>query len=445
MTNRYWEDYTDRIQEPLLDALAQNRLVAFLGAGLSRRCFSKTRAPLPDWSTLLNDLLKWGTSNHQIDPKTGLELSELLARGKLLMVAQECRDLLGDKRIGDFIAEVFDPYGVVPARVHELLAAIPFRAYITTNYDNLLERAHMQVHNRQLRIILPDTAADVLEDSQRARPLLKLHGDLDDPTSIVLGHRDYLRLMWTPEYVTTIRSLLADSTLLFVGYGLSDIDILMPLDQLAHEGREFTHYLLGRRGDRNSVEKKRLRLDRHIEVIEYTDHFGLHNHVDTFLEGLLIASGNQEAFLHIRPTLRARIRVHYSPEDEADGLFVWHYLFREGAITLSEEPQRSQWTDLKASISTGLRPLDHLVFVVTERSLDTADTHETIVAAIEAAKANNVLVIFLAVGFRGRPTLLAEAASTSPVFFLNAAFSESDLEPFRRYLSEDLKGGFRQR
>jgi len=246
--NRVLSGYTDPIPGPLLQALDQERLVAFIGAGTSRRCYSKTRAPLPDLSALLSKLVEWGAARQLFDAKVFDDLQELLGREEFLMVAQECRELVGDNRLGEFVAEVFDPDGVVPARVHELLSAVPFRGYVTTNYDNLLERAHVRVHNRQLRTVFPETMRGAFESPQRNRPLLKLHGDLDAPASIVLGHRDYLRMIWTPEYTESMRALMANFTLLFVGYGLADLDVLLPLDQLTHEGVKCQHYLLSRRG-----------------------------------------------------------------------------------------------------------------------------------------------------------------------------------------------------
>ncbi len=440
----FWEHYTDPIPEALLNALKHDRLVAFVGAGVSRRCLSKTRAPLPDWPALLLYLIEWGHACHLLDGATVEDLKQLLSRNEYLMVAQECRELVGDEQLTEFMNQVFDPDGVVPARVHELLSAVPFRGYITTNYDNLLERAHTHVQNRQLRSVLPEGVGSFFSTAQRARPLLKLHGDLDDPPSIILGHRDYLRLIWTPTHASFVRSLLADFTLLFVGYSLSDLDVLLPLDQLVHEGAVFMHFLLSQRGARNAVEKKRLLRDRRVQVIEYVNYFGFHNHVDTFLEGLLIASGSREAMTRTRMPLRARIQVHYAQDDENDGLFVWHYIFREGAITLTEETQHAQWEQLQKSLSAGFPALDHLVFLVSRRSLENAELMGAIVAALPAATVAGVMVVFLAVGFEGRPEVLAQVAATSPVFLLKQAFSESGLEPLRKFLVEDIKGGYRQ-
>lgn len=442
--SRFWEHYTDPIPEQLLTALESGSLVAFIGAGLSRRCLSKTRAPLPDWSALLETLVSWGGKRGLIDADTGTDLNDLLSRNEFLMVAQECRELLGDRELGEFITQVFDPDGVVPARVHELLSAIPFSGYITTNYDNLLERAHIRVQNRQLNTVPIETADSFFASTGRNRPLLKLHGDFDTPASIVLGHRDYLRLIWSADYGEFVRTLLSSYTLLFVGYGLTDLDILLPLDQLVHEGSSFKHFLMSRRGARNAIEKKRMLKDRQIQLIEYVDYFGYHNHADTFLEGLLVESSNGEALARVRTTLRARIHVHYATSDESDGLFVWHYLFREGAVTMSQDPQERQWQKLKETLADGFAALDHLVFLVTPQSLEASEVVNTIAESLSVAETAGVLVVFLAVGFDSRPKSLATSAPGSPIFLLRESFSETDLEPFRQFLAEDIKGGHRQ-
>ena len=444
MKKTYWENYTDPIPPELLAALRRGRLVAFVGAGVSSRCLSKNRSPLPNWPVLLSELIAWGISHDLLDKATAVDLRQLHSRKEFLMLAQECRDRFGDERLAEFINEVFNPSGIVPARVHDLLAAVPFYGYVTTNYDNLLERAFMRVHNRALRLVAPDAAKDFFSSPQRSLPLLKLHGDIDDPASIVLAHRDYQRLVWDPAYSSFVQSLLGKFTLLFVGYNLSDLDILFPLDKLAHDGASFEHFLLSQRGVRNAVEKKRLLLDRHIKVIEYVDYFGFHNHVDTFIDGVLLASGNGSALARARTPIRARVHISYAQEDQNDGMFVWNYVFREGAITRSLEPQQSQWKVLRKELSRGLPCLDYLVLLVSPRSLMDTDMRNVIIAAHSAAMAAGSLVIFLAVQFSERPKLLAQLAPQCPIFIIPRSFGELDLEPFRQYLAEDIKGGYRQ-
>src|SRR5207253_7203373 len=57
-----------------------------------------------------------------------------------------------------------------------------------TNYDNLLERAYVHVRNRQIDWACSDENKRSSVLIERNPFLLKLHGDLSTPGSIVLAH-----------------------------------------------------------------------------------------------------------------------------------------------------------------------------------------------------------------------------------------------------------------
>jgi len=99
---------------------------------------------------LLEDLCEWALQKSKLDLRTTQDLKQVLEKREFLMVAQELLERLGGQAISDFMSDVFDPDSIVPARIHELIAAMPFRGYLTTNYDNLLERAYIHVRNRQI-------------------------------------------------------------------------------------------------------------------------------------------------------------------------------------------------------------------------------------------------------------------------------------------------------
>ncbi|HKW98328.1 MAG TPA: SIR2 family protein [Bryobacteraceae bacterium] len=243
-----YTDYTDPIPEGLLAAISNDRCVALVGAGVTRRCLSKKRAPLPNWPVLLTDLVSWASERNAITAAEVRDLLELIAKSEFLMVAQEMREKLGDESLSIFIADVFDPDAIVPATVHELLSVVPFRGYITTNYDNLLERAYVNVKNRNMERILATEGNRITHLLDSNPFLLKLHGDFNVPSSIVLAHRDYLRLITDAEYQRLLDNLLSSFTLLIVGYGLTDLDVVLSLDRLAHEGISRRHYMLCKRG-----------------------------------------------------------------------------------------------------------------------------------------------------------------------------------------------------
>jgi hypothetical protein len=441
---KHYRHYTDPIPDDLLTALKENRCVALVGSGVSSRCLSKSRAPLPGWAALLTDFVQWASREGIVNANDARDLMELIESGELLIVAQELREQLGDTVLSRFITETFDPDAIIPSRVQEHLSVVPFRGFITTNYDNLLERAYVNVMRHQLHPVLADAHTSLEQLLKRNPFFLKLHGDLEVPSSIVLAYRDYLRLVSEPGFQALLDGIFSEFTVLMVGYGLTDLDIIQSLDRLTHAKKNRRHYLLCRRGTRNAVERRRLLLDRNIQTIEYTDYFGFHNHIDTFLEGVMASLDLLDELKRVRPHLRRRMHVHYPPSCIVDGEFVWNYVFREGAVTLSADAQPKQPEKLQESLERGLKALDYVVFLTDRAGFNDGTFRPLVERAIEVSRTAGAQVVFLMVGDKERPDQLLPAAAGCPAFYLRDSFGEIDLEPFRAYIAQDMQAGFRQ-
>ena len=131
---------------------------------------------------------------------------------------------------------------IVPSPALHMLAALPFPIVITTNYDHLfdiaLNRANT-IYGRPkqpiVRIYDPTLTAlpeAVSLDPAEERPiLLKLHGDINNPKSIVVTEEDYLvfiQKMGDPKHHPIhgyIRARLNTWPVLFIGYRLKDYNL----------------------------------------------------------------------------------------------------------------------------------------------------------------------------------------------------------------------------
>src|SRR5262249_19023240 len=122
----------------LVDSIRARRCVLFVGAGLSKG------AGLPDWSELLCDLaadldLDMASLPRDTSGQPTLDLC--------LDLAQWHVDRFGRDKLEHYIRELFGAAGtfadsrVRPTLAHYLLSSMPFRLFLTTNYDSLLERA----------------------------------------------------------------------------------------------------------------------------------------------------------------------------------------------------------------------------------------------------------------------------------------------------------------
>ncbi|GGO77477.1 SIR2 family protein [Nocardioides deserti] len=185
-----------------LGALARRgELALFLGAGVS------VPAGLPSWSRMLALLAERTGRRGRLD----VERLSLLDRAQLL--EQQVPDL------GRQVAELCGGVGR-GSLAHGLLAGLGCREAVTTNYDRLLETA--------VRAAGGEVAVLPWESPVGAPGwVLKLHGDVDHPGSIVLTRRDVVR--FAAEVGPTgamLQNLLLTRHLLVVGSSMTDDNVV---------------------------------------------------------------------------------------------------------------------------------------------------------------------------------------------------------------------------
>ena len=199
-----WSALTDEHESEAqrIAALSRSgRLVVFLGAGASMG------AGLPSWSDLLAGLAeRAGLSEEQRD-----ELRHLEHRDAGRILDQRLTERGG---LAAAVAELTNASRC--SLVHQLVASLPVSEAVTTNYDTLFETA-WSATGADPRVLPWDALAD-------ARPwLLKLHGSVTRPASIVLSRDDYLRFEGEGVALAGIvQAMLLTRHMLFVGYSLSD-------------------------------------------------------------------------------------------------------------------------------------------------------------------------------------------------------------------------------
>lgn len=190
---------------PLLDALRQRRCVLFVGAGAS------AGAGLPSWKALMEHL-----ATDLGVPFTGQDSHDFY-----LDLAQWYVEEKGREALGRAVGRLFDDAGARPTLAHYLLTSLPVRVILTTNYDDLLERALVALRRHPTTVV---AQADVVHTS---RPdgvsVVKLHGDAVREEGIVLTRDDYDAFFRRrPATALLLEGLLLNQTFLFVGYSLRD-------------------------------------------------------------------------------------------------------------------------------------------------------------------------------------------------------------------------------
>lgn len=212
--DRAFPNLRQRAQELAQHAL-ESQLVLFIGAGVS------AGAGLPDWKGLLSRIA--AEAEFEPDQIKALEKYDLRDQATVI----ETRLSLQGQHLRDRVAGQLTAYGHYSA-AHGLLASLPSREAVTTNFDCLYEVAS-RISDQKLAV-LPESPRDT-----DGNWLLKLHGTLNDPNGIVLTRSDFLNM--PRQYgalMGLVQALLMMRHMMFVGYSLSDEDF----HELMHEVRD---------------------------------------------------------------------------------------------------------------------------------------------------------------------------------------------------------------
>jgi hypothetical protein len=251
---------------PLKVALwgSRNAVLPVVGSGLS--------PGLASWRGLLERL---------IDELPGVEeqqeIRELLGNGKYLEVATylEGHPAVGRPRVISKIEELFrQPKSPRPGIVDQLVR-LPVDHFLTTNYDPWLKDALAERLHRAPRVYGPLDDGAFNDCSPASSPLvLMIHGDADRPQTCVLSDVGYRQLSHGhAPWRMGMQQLMGYRRLLFVGYSLSDPDIVGLLDEwqavFAPHGSATRHFLLDAK---IKISRRNLLRQRGVEPIEHDDH-----------------------------------------------------------------------------------------------------------------------------------------------------------------------------
>jgi hypothetical protein len=204
-------DDTAGLLADLIREVRERHVILFVGAGVS------AGLGLPTWEDFIGRL----GAELGFEPTEFLELSNdfrslaefyRLEKGSLEAL---CRKMAREWQVSDD--------KLAASQAHRQIVELDFPVVYTTNYDHLLERAY-QLHGRRFNKIV--TAADFAASDPALSTIVKFHGDLDDPSSIVLAETDYLeRLSFEQPLDIKLSAGAFGKALAFIGYSVSDVNL----------------------------------------------------------------------------------------------------------------------------------------------------------------------------------------------------------------------------
>ena len=183
----------------IFEAKNDNKLVFFIGSGMSKN------VGLPDWNELMEELKK--------DLKT--------KETDYLKIAQLYFLEFGSYEYYKKIKSFFPLEKVKPHNIHKLLIKTFPQHIITTNWDNVIEKA---IDEEMALYDVVRNDAELISTSS-TRKLIKMHGDIE-LQNIIFTEDDYLEYSKKfPLVENYVKSILSTNIVIFLGYSYSDINL----------------------------------------------------------------------------------------------------------------------------------------------------------------------------------------------------------------------------
>jgi hypothetical protein len=261
----------EHIYEDLQRLLGTRDLVLFAGSGLSQQACTDNGHHPPDWRGLLGGIIEWCRNERLIESDHLEEINLLIEKNFLIDAGQELQENLEKSDLLRCLEEVLLCREAKASKAHELIAQIPFRAFLTTNYDELIEGEYRFQKGVTLKKFYERSLEGVPDAFRSRKPfILKLHGDISDPDSIIIGNRSYERLLDNAKYLSCLGNIIYNSSILFIGFGGSDPDLELITSRISEfDGRSKRHWMLVAKDKYPSLKAKRLWKDKGINVIQY--------------------------------------------------------------------------------------------------------------------------------------------------------------------------------
>ena len=204
------------IPSELIEACKKNKCVPFVGAGFS------AQSNLPMWSGVISDMKSLLLEKALNRQKEEVWLSENGA----LEIAERFKHALTPSQYQQFLEKWFEPPGVKPSEAHRMLISIQWPVIVTTNFDKLIEQAFVTERGSFVRT--PSTFEQIVRAETTGKTyIIKLHGTIEEPESIVLTESDYAHFaIENKEMIDHIeKSMLTFRRVLFLGFSMKDPEI----------------------------------------------------------------------------------------------------------------------------------------------------------------------------------------------------------------------------
>ena len=272
----------------LIQRLREEKIVPFVGAGISRSIISKsTNQPLfPSWRELLDQAAVKLQTENKADYASLVQSLLRIDQPDFLQAAKHAKGALGSVWYG-FLKEQFD-HKKDAAVENSLRCArevwqLGSKLVITTNYDRVLRWTCPDQVDMEIWDIEAPAEQAIMVRAGLIKPVLwHLHGYIDDVTNIILTPDGYER-MYPSQVIEarfgagleTLRALMASRSFLFIGFSLDDEAFGLQLNAVntVFAGAVGPHYSLVKSADIDAAKARKIPGVEFIPFVDYGEPF----------------------------------------------------------------------------------------------------------------------------------------------------------------------------
>ena len=329
-------------------AMENNRLVIFVGAGVSKN------SGLPDWNDLvqafaseigfsnkdkLTKLLSILTDEQKEEFKPILSKIKNFSIDEYLKIPQYYSVKYGDFAYEEKVRKILKGSNK-PNPIDYLIFDLNPVHIITTNYDNLLENA-ASLKGLNYSTVSNDKSL-ALADSNKL--IIKMHGDFD---KFVLKESDYDTYSNNFKLIETyVKGLIATNTILFVGFSADDANVRKIFQWIKDILGEYQNpaYILNIDDVKNSEEKEKILVKcDYLEKIKINTLFydEIEKEIDAFVTNDIIKKYSQNVEIKIKPDNKFGLKlfkmlyyIRYQDEnpDESNAIKYYYEILKELSV-----------------------------------------------------------------------------------------------------------------
>jgi len=265
------------LEEELKRLIAGNKVIPFVGAGVSKEIKYKTgENAFVNWKELLEIL---NTKVSEEPTKNYIKHCIDTKKIDYLQIADMIENELSEHDFNKELKEIFNiDLSLIDEKTLELAKTIwelNSKLIITTNYDKILNYSCSDINKNYWDIEAPFEQAKLLRDGVENPTIWHIHGHIDNVDNIILTSKKYNELYTTnsenskyKSALETLRHIISSKSLLFIGFSLDDEFVVNQLNRTIDifGGNSHEHYVLCKQGSKPNT------LNNSIKVIEYEDY-----------------------------------------------------------------------------------------------------------------------------------------------------------------------------